>query len=62
MHHELNYLASVSSKTVKSERHCRIMLVFVTPLKYALVLVLYKTYERSGKSSLQVTKWHPVNY
>lgn len=51
MDQELNYLDSVSSKTVKSERHCRNMLVLVTPLESALVLVPYKTYQQSGKSS-----------
>jgi len=39
MQYQVNYLASVSSKTVKSEGYYRIMMVLVIPLKSVLVSV-----------------------
>lgn len=56
MQYEVNYLASVSSKTVKSEGYYRIMFVLVIPLKSVLVSVQCKMYKHSGRSSLQMTQ------
>ena len=53
MQYEVNYLASVSSKTVKSEGYYKITLVLVIPVKSILVSVPCKMYQQSGRSSLQ---------
>lgn len=56
MQYQANYLASVSSKRVKSEGYYRIMPVLVIPLKSVLVSVPRKTYQRCERSSLQMTQ------